>query len=115
MFKTNQLSVFLTNFLISGFIIGIASVMIEYYDTGLTGLLYGSLPIGFIYLLILSQSSKQSGVQLSYNTMIGGLVFVLYTLFAYFLLKYSGCPLPLIILLVMVVYAFMIYGVKNLI
>lgn len=110
----NQLSVFLKNFLLSGLIIGIAAVMIEYYDTGLTGLLYGSLPIGFIYLLILSQSTTQDGISLSYNAFIGGLIFAFYTFAAYLLIKYASFPLPLTILFVILLYVILLYTVKKL-
>ena len=109
----NMTYVFFKNFLISGLIIGIASVLIEYCDSGLAGFIYGSMPIGFIYLLYLTQSTKKNGIHLSYNAAIGGLLFAMYTMISYLLLKYTNFHLLANISLVIILYILLIYIVKK--
>ena len=109
----NVMYVFFKNFLISGVIVGLASVLIEYCDSGLAGFMYGSLPIGFIYLLYLSQSTKENGIHLSYNAAIGGLIFALYAIVSYLILKYTTLAIMVNILLIIILYISLIYTVKK--
>ena len=75
--------------------------------------MYGSLPIGFIYLLYLTKSTKENGIHLSYNAAIGGLIFALYAIVSYLILKYTSLNMMVNVLFIIIIYASLIFTVKK--
>lgn len=72
---------------ISGFIVGTFAYLAENKKHKLGGFLYTSLPLGFLYILLMSKMSYEHQTKFSEASLLGAFLFIIYIGILYFLLK----------------------------
>lgn len=72
---------------ISGFIVGTFAYLAENKKHKLGGFLYGSLPLGFLYILLMSKMNYEQQTKFSEASLLGAFFFITYIGILYFLLK----------------------------
>ena len=84
----NISSIFFQNFLISGIVIGIFSVLMELISVEFVGFLHGALPLTFTYLVFMTYYTYPKKINnFTLLTGLSGFLWVFFLLFLYFLLK----------------------------
>jgi hypothetical protein len=83
---------FFHHLLIVSILVSVSAVLIESNKEHLGGLALG-IPLGFIYLLIATNQSKESRINFSKGAFIGGIYFTLYTLMVFLLCKHTSMPI----------------------
>lgn len=82
------LNIFIKNFIISGVVIGIFSVLMELISVEFVGFLHGALPLTFTYLVFMTYYTYPKKVNnFTLLTGLSGFLWVFFLLFLYFLLK----------------------------
>jgi hypothetical protein len=104
---------FFKHFVLSGLVIGFSSMLIEYNKHELSGFLYGGLPIGFLYLLFVSNMDRTKTIEFSQETYIGGIYFLGYTFLIYLLFKYSKLSIFWCILITTFLFVVSVYLTKK--
>lgn len=95
--------------IIFAILVGIASVMIELGQHKLSGFLYGALPLGFLYMLYVSENNRTKRLELSYQTWIGGIFFFIYIFIVWWLLKVTKLELLPILAITSVLFVGCVY------
>lgn len=104
---------FFKHTIIFSMIIGISAVLIQNKKDGLSGFLYGALPIGFIYLLFVDNMGRHRHIEFSKETYIGGIYFVFYTFAVYIMCKYTNIHIIWCILSTMILFTLFVYLTKG--
>lgn len=104
---------FIKDFILSGFIVSVSALLIRDNQHQLSGFLYGSLPIGFLYLLLTINTSRDKTIEFSKETYIGGIFFFLYTFIVYLLFKFTQLSVFWIVLIATILFTFAIYASRK--
>lgn len=100
-------SIFIKNFLIAGFLIGIYSLIMELTSPELVGFIHGSLPITFTYIIFLTLIKEPKKVKdATYVTGMSGLLWLLFVFTLYILLHF-GLSLPISYAITFVIFILM--------
>lgn len=115
------LKIFLQNAILGGLFIGIIKVLLELEEYKLSGLIYGALPIGFIFILITYYFSGIDGNQkkdillhFSNYSIIGGFLFIVIIASYFYALRYTGNHYMAVIALIVSSILFTTITVVNL-
>jgi hypothetical protein len=104
---------FLKHFVLSGLIVGVSGLLIENNKHGLSGFLYGGLPIGFLYLLFIAKMNRENTIEFSKETYIGGIFFLFYTFFIYLLFRYTKISIIWCVIITTILFIILIYLIKK--
>ena len=87
----NTLYDFLFDFILGGLIIALSSIFIRKNNTEFGGFIYGALPIGFIYLYVLTyyKSGLKESKNICYSVLVANIIFTIYILCVYTLNDYG--------------------------
>jgi hypothetical protein len=94
---------------IFAFLVGIWSVLIEMSEHKLSGFFYGALPLGFIYLLFVDNMTRKNRIDLSHQTWIGGVFFLIFTFITYWLLNNTNLNILLILFVATLIFSLSVY------
>jgi hypothetical protein len=104
---------FIKDFILSGFIVSLSAVLVRNNQHELSGFLYSGLPIGFLYLLLTINISRDKVIEFSKESYLGGIFFLLYTFIVYLLFKFTNLSLIWIILITSIIYSVAIYLTRK--
>ncbi len=104
---------FFKHTIIFSVLVGVSAVLIEKKRDGLSGFLYGALPIGFIYLLFVDNMSRHRHIEFSKETYIGGIYFVVYTFAVYLMCKYTNVHIVWCIFSTFILFGLLVYITKS--
>jgi len=75
---------FLFNFISGGLLIASCGYISKYFSSYLSGLVYGSLPLGAFYLYLYSDYLKNNKMNFIHGSVIGGIIWVVMVSLLYF-------------------------------
>jgi hypothetical protein len=107
------LETFLKHFVLSGSIVALSAVLVEQNEHKLSGFLYGGLPVGFLYLLIVANQSREKIIEFSKATYIGGIYFLFYTFLIYLLFYKTDLSVPLCVLITTISFLAIIFATRR--
>ena len=112
----NGLTKFIADFVLGGLIIAISGYFIRKSRSDVGGFIYGALPIGFVYIYMLTYSleGKSSCLVLSREVLIASIFFVLFVYSVYLLTPYGmWTALASALLIFVIACLFYFYGKKK--
>ena len=104
---------FIKHFVISGMVVGVSAVLIEKEEHELSGFLYGGLPIGFLYLLIVANKSRQKVIDFSRETYIGGIYFLFFTFLIYLLFSRTNLSISTCVVISTALFLLLIFATQG--
>jgi hypothetical protein len=99
--------------IISGVTVGLFAYLAENMDQKIIGFLYGSIPVGFLYIMFMANMSKNEKINFTHASLIGGLFFVLYMSTLYLLFKNTSFNILTNIILTTIVFLLIILLVNK--
>ena len=104
---------FVKDFILSGLVVSVSAVLIKDERHELSGLLYGALPIGFLYLLFVANMNRQTVIAFARETYVGGIFFLLYTFLTYLLFRYTDLSIVSIVLIATILFVVGMYLTRK--
>jgi len=95
--------------LISGLIVGTFAYLAENKKHKLGGFLYASLPLGFLYILLMSKMDYIQQTNFSEASLLGAFFFITYVGILYFLLKNEKFNLLMNLLITTMIFSILLF------